>query len=884
MRESSEIPENDTIPDLIDAVPPAPNFAGKKLRGPQIAALTGFSSWFDGDEQNEGSIKMGHVIIPMGSGKTALGVLFAKEAIEKTGQKVLVLSWSNNTAQGFYTACTDHMSANPSSHLIPDLALGGRKADASANFIVSNFTATNNWPDLSEVGLILVDEADINGLSLNRSAGLTAIARDFGIPIVALSATDQLASRKCIEEVFPDELIYMGMPNSLIPLREQGLVPEMDFYDIELKANIQISASGEEISDEETGTLLGQGWNRQILDFYETHIRGKTPAPKTAFIYKNNSLLEDLISQAEKRGIKLAKLTGDEDQADFERIKADLESGAIDGVAGSRKLGRGTDIPCIDTVFDSQLTKSPQLFWQGKGRAFRLNYRQEDKRCALYNFIPCEVTVENKGPADKHEGPLTHGSYFDPNYYDRNRKTGRSTSLRGSAHYRLDNLTDIRSSREVMQEKRDYRGKPPDFISFSELLARKIAGIQEETAERIFFVTGRRRWSDEEREEMEMEPDKPMLWADKMTRSEERDNLIKAIAEDDVAMEKLLKANLPVIQAIAALLSEKPEIRDELVQMGLLKLMASIERYDISQRVRLIRYTIRTLYTAMWRHAIQYDTISNLDVTVTSHEKTDRLKEWKNDGKMLDRRERIKALHLKMAVATDNHLSQLENLANGTAEEAASDNNLSTEAPDMEDAHTVGEGVEIIRNLIESSIEVRNSYVLSRRFGLQNAGNPDGEESTHEEIGSDMGLSRSRVQYIEKTALRSWRNTYEAAIAKKLSPQAVAVDVLKGKISGGDFITQLKTHIQSQYPDMFMRLNEQKWTVEAIRSEVQTLRVELKGLRTARSRTLNSALTATMDEDTRILFDKFRSLESKITHTQNDISCLNGVLKSLFAE
>lgn len=373
-------------------------------------------------------------------------------------------------------------------------------------------------------------------------------------------------------------------------------------------------------------------------------------------------------------------------------------------------------------------------------------------------------------------------------------------------------------------ETAGYRRKPPDFISLPELLARRLAGIQEVTAARVFFVTNKKHWTDEERDEMEKDTDKPLDWSDKMTYAEERENLAKALAGDGTAVESLLKANLPVIQALAELLSEKPQIQDELVQIGMLRLSRAIKKYKLSYRIRLIRFAMKSIFCYMERYAMRQDTTSNLYTTLTAHAKIQKLIGWKDEGTILSRKAKMQGLRLKdnvnNSVEGDHNyrFALLEHMAFGSPEEPADDNNLRMETPRMEDLLT---GAEMASRL-DDDISKREAEVLSKLYGLHSQTNPDCEKLQVNEISLEMNLSRSQVGRILAAALV--RLHHQVTVK-----QPVTSDTLPSK-EGDAFFRLLRADIKELDSQMYERLKKAGWRVYKMESAIKLVSDEMNAL------------------------------------------------------
>ena len=203
--------------------------AGKSLRTTQKIAAFGFRDFVQ--DNLFGGKLMGHVVQPVGAGKTNIGVILS-EMVD--GRTVFI---PHHNGDDILKSFAEHQeSLHPVARKSVGQCFGG-KMETENDIMVAHFASAHKWLpsiDWNSVGLVVVDEADINALSEKRRKILENLSEKYGIPIVGMSATEEQGSGKILQDAFPKEICRLGMPDGLVKCLELGIVPQMKFSDLYL--------------------------------------------------------------------------------------------------------------------------------------------------------------------------------------------------------------------------------------------------------------------------------------------------------------------------------------------------------------------------------------------------------------------------------------------------------------------------------------------------------------------------------------------------------------------------------------------------------------------------------------------------------------------------
>ncbi|MDH5596867.1 MAG: helicase-related protein, partial [Candidatus Peregrinibacteria bacterium] len=624
-----------------------------RLRPTQVMAAMGFTEWIkNGIHQDR---LMGHIVQPPGAGKTTIAIMLSEMAQGRT-----VVIGYNKPAN----LIRDFRKHEQSKELGQQRAIGqcfGGTSDITQPVTVAHFESFKkkldsfNW---SDVNLIIVDEADINALSPDRAAILTELAENYGIPVIGMSATEEQASGKKLQDVFPDEVTRLGMPDSLPLCLKMGIAPAMSFSDLYLELTMELD--GDELktkkdlpSEEIESFIHSTEWISLILDHYTEQFQKEGRFSTGMIVFRDNGSVETCLKEAQKRGIKAASLTGDlNDRLRRSRQEA-LAKGDLDLLVGSQLIGRGLHIPQVEVVYNSTITWSPQLFWQADGRAASINPDDLAKKSHIFAVLPKAMKDRRTGELlRKEQRPLCHAAFFNPAYYedlqDRlvllHEEKGRAiyqdlqggTDNEKSGDFELGKLTTIRTIGEVTKITKRLREKPIDFKSRSRIIAEYLDALNEidmrpgfirrllrshtheikTNTDRLVGTTAHYEWTLAELRRIggisptpkSTEVPQSMLRklasnAPILSRTEEVELLMEAHAENNVAIQILIESHLPLILSMTRHFKSDCIDENDLAQVAIEELIKVIRQKRIS--TGLSGYVLMSSYHAMSRYVAE---------------------------------------------------------------------------------------------------------------------------------------------------------------------------------------------------------------------------------------------------------------------------------------
>lgn len=247
------------------------------------------------------------------------------------------------------------------------------------------------------------------------------------------------------------------------------------------------------------------------------------------------------------------------------------------------------------------------------------------------------------------------------------------------------------------------------------------------------------------------------------TRAEPNEDLENQIAEAQIVfnerINRLVRANLRLVIAIAKRYINRGLPFSDLMQEGNIGLMKAAERFDPSRGFRFSTYATWWIRQAITRAISEYsrtiripvhlnDTISKIakftNVFIQNNQRFPSFKEIADELNLAeDRVARLISL-LQTPFPLESNLRDYENFK------------LADILPD-ENAEIPINGAERqeLRELVNAALtplSEREQRVLRLRFGIE-----DGVDHTLEGIGKILGLTRERIRQIESNALRKLR-------------------------------------------------------------------------------------------------------------------------------
>ncbi|MEK6477032.1 RNA polymerase sigma factor RpoD/SigA [Catalinimonas sp. 4WD22] len=230
---------------------------------------------------------------------------------------------------------------------------------------------------------------------------------------------------------------------------------------------------------------------------------------------------------------------------------------------------------------------------------------------------------------------------------------------------------------------------------------------------------------------------------------------------DQVALEKLTKANLRFVVSVAKQYQNKGMSLNDLINEGNLGLMKAAQRFDETRGFKFISYAVWWIRQSIMQSLAEQSRMVRLPLnrigTLTKisrifaelEQKYQREPSLEELSEMLDITEEEIALNLKVA---NRHLSMDAPFASGE-ENGLLDvlENKSEVTPDSDLMHDSLQR-ELQRSL--STLTQREADVITLYFGLNG-----GKAMTLEEIGSRYNLTRERVRQIKEKATRRLRHS-----------------------------------------------------------------------------------------------------------------------------
>lgn len=743
---------------------------GINLNEVQIQAALGFISWLEQENR-----RMGHIVAPMGTGKTWLTGLLS--TLVPRAKKTLSIAWNQKEVTRICSEISNLYQVTEKTRTVEELKSGRQ---ATANFLVTHFEALKrmaiNWDD---IGLVVVDEADVNGLSDSRASLLSDIAGK-GIPVLATTATEKQASGKKLQDTFPEEILSLPIPQSLFRMRDLNIVPDMVFEDRFVPESLEVGEEvllGQEIPPEEVDDWIRKG---NLIEFILEDFKTRFQGQRGLVIFRDNSLLNDFLMKAASKSLNAAAMTGEQEADGLLDVRNRLGKRNLDLVGGSRLLGRGADLQA-DVVYFLGLTRSPQIFWQAFGRGMRKDPYNPNKVAHLINVMPRYVLDNRtKRLLQPEEWPLSFRAFMDPDHFagvDDPKK--RNLQEPKDFEAPIGDLEHIRSNEEVERAIGIYRSKPIDFLGRPPRLAAVLEAANAEpiSLAKIYHADKHTKHAKAFAEYMDSKSAVLNLVTDHkrdLTLNEERE-LLKKYADtgDQMAVNRLMLAHEPVIAAIAKALAVRPQDVDDIAQEGREQFWQTIKAYDCNRekQSRLLRFGIQALFYRMQKRAWNLGNELNEQNTL-GYGFIEKNKLLQKIIEILDKQGKDKSD--KNIFAESRKIRPASPLFRGELtrlklydDKLFVDPETAENTPHPAPLYTDDERLDI--NLIFHALETldlreRQKFVLSQYFGL------DEEGLTLSKIGEQMGLSKERVRGILFEATSSIHIYIQKEIERKFPP------------------------------------------------------------------------------------------------------------------
>ncbi|HMR86965.1 MAG TPA: RNA polymerase sigma factor RpoD/SigA [Saprospiraceae bacterium] len=249
---------------------------------------------------------------------------------------------------------------------------------------------------------------------------------------------------------------------------------------------------------------------------------------------------------------------------------------------------------------------------------------------------------------------------------------------------------------------------------------------------------------------------------DLLTLEEESDLAKRIKAGDEVALEKLTKANLRFVVSVAKQYQNQGLSLSDLINEGNVGLMKAAKRFDESKGFKFISYAVWWIRQSILQAIVEYSRMVRLPLNkMTAYNKV-------NDAyvSFVQKNER-EPTNEELAEILGVNPKDIANMIRGANRHISVDAPLTDDEGSMTmvDMMTLGEEdspdlklmEESVRKEVVDGLEIlspREIQVVTAYYGLDN-----NKPLTLEEIGDLYGLTRERVRQIKERAIRRMRKS-----------------------------------------------------------------------------------------------------------------------------
>jgi RNA polymerase sigma factor (sigma-70 family) len=253
---------------------------------------------------------------------------------------------------------------------------------------------------------------------------------------------------------------------------------------------------------------------------------------------------------------------------------------------------------------------------------------------------------------------------------------------------------------------------------------------------------------------------KARLTGDQDTEPQQRQQLLAAVADGEQARERLIRCNLRLVISQAKRYRGQGLSFEDLVQEGNIGLMEAVERYDPHRGTRFSTYAVPWIRQKMQRAIKNH----GRTVRLPAHVSEDLYRLRRSTRELTSCLERQPtpeelALHMSMPVRKVQRLLRWQSKTvsldapvgkeqETELMELVADQDVSS----IEDAVTLEQMQDEIREMMAKCLRPREQKVLSLRFGLDS-----GQDKTLAQVAEVLGVTRERVRQIEVRAMRRLR-------------------------------------------------------------------------------------------------------------------------------
>ncbi|MDC7232582.1 MAG: RNA polymerase sigma factor RpoD/SigA [Spirochaetales bacterium] len=239
-----------------------------------------------------------------------------------------------------------------------------------------------------------------------------------------------------------------------------------------------------------------------------------------------------------------------------------------------------------------------------------------------------------------------------------------------------------------------------------------------------------------------------------LTREEEDEIARKAVAGDQLAKDKLVRANLRFVVNVSKKYQNQGLPLDDLISEGNIGLINAIEKYDPDKGYHFISYAVWWIRQSILKAVYEKSRMIRLPLNRANElvqiEKV-RKELTKVNGEDPDAEEiasnvGIAVADVKKLMNISRDLVSLESPAMG--EESVLGDFIEDEQYKAPDAYVMDQLLSEDINIALDTLTEKESEILERRFGLNGK-----KPLSLKEIGDQFGLTKERIRQIEKKAI-----------------------------------------------------------------------------------------------------------------------------------
>lgn len=338
-----------------------------------------YGAWADGMQKPA-------VVLPTGAGKTVIFSHLAKDELETTGERALILVHRDELAD--QTLAKLHQTA-------PHLTVGKIKArdnDVEADVMVASVATLSRDRRLNQlltarakpIGCVITDECHhgaalsykkiYSALPLTRQVGFTAtLARGDG---VGLGSTWD-------DVVYSKSVLWMIAKGYLVDVRGKAVnMAGLDLGSVKTsRGDFQAGELGDAFIDAEGPALVAQT------------LKVHAPERRTIVFTPTVAAAQAVSEALETAGFRPGTISGTTPRDERRRIYDDFRTGKINVLSSCMVLTEGFDAPWADCAVIARPTKSAPLYIQMVGRVLRPHPGKKDALILDISGSDCKIST-----------------------------------------------------------------------------------------------------------------------------------------------------------------------------------------------------------------------------------------------------------------------------------------------------------------------------------------------------------------------------------------------------------------------------------------------------------------------------------------------------------